>query len=87
MATITQKISSLFCHSLIKFINLYQYLLSPWLGNQCRFLPTCSCYAKIALQEHGTSQGLYLIGKRLSRCHPWHEGGYDPVIPKVKIKL
>ncbi|KPJ97065.1 MAG: hypothetical protein AMJ55_00475 [Gammaproteobacteria bacterium SG8_15] len=57
----------------------YQYLLSPFLGSHCRYYPSCSHYAVQAVQEHGTWKGLFLAVRRVSRCHPWHEGGYDPV--------
>ncbi len=57
----------------------YQLLLSPWLGNQCRFVPRCSDYALDALDEHGAARGSYLTLKRIGRCHPWCAGGYDPV--------
>ena len=64
---------------LIALIRAYRYLLSPWWGGQCRFTPTCSQYAIDALHEHGAWQGSRLALRRISRCHPWHEGGYDPV--------
>jgi putative membrane protein insertion efficiency factor len=53
----------------------YRYLISPLLGPNCRFYPTCSCYA----EQHGALKGSYLAARRILRCHPWHEGGYDPV--------
>lgn len=65
--------------SLIFLIDAYRYLLSPWLGTNCRFYPSCSCYAREALQVHGLFNGLVLTLKRIGRCHPWHRGGYDPV--------
>jgi len=65
--------------SLIMFIRAYQYLISPFLGNSCRYIPTCSQFAIEAINEHGVFKGLFLTTKRLSCCHPWHEGGYDPV--------
>ena len=64
---------------LIWLIRLYQLLLSPWLGGRCRFAPSCSEYAQQAIQAHGSLRGLLMAIRRLSRCHPWHAGGYDPV--------
>jgi len=64
---------------LILLIGAYRYGLSPFLGNNCRFYPTCSCYAQEAIATHGSLRGLWLTVRRLSRCHPWHEGGLDPV--------
>jgi len=60
-------------------IFLYQRLLSPKLGANCRFRPTCSQYAREAVEIHGAFRGSSLALRRLLRCHPWHEGGYDPV--------
>jgi putative membrane protein insertion efficiency factor len=67
---------------LIALIRGYQIVLSPFFGQQCRFTPTCSHYAIESLQTHGAFKGFWLTIKRLSRCHPWCAGGYDPV-PKV----
>ena len=64
---------------LIFLIRAYQYLISPWLGNHCRYYPSCSHYAMTALRTHGAIRGSWLAVRRVSRCHPWHEGGYDPV--------
>jgi len=64
---------------LIALIRAYQVALSPFIGPHCRFHPTCSHYAVEAIGEHGPMKGLYLSVRRLSRCHPWHPGGYDPV--------
>ncbi len=64
---------------LIAFIQLYRSFLSPFLGPHCRFYPSCSCYAQQALQQYGVVQGSWLAVKRILRCHPWHEGGVDPV--------
>jgi len=64
---------------LIGVIQLYRYVLSPLLGPNCRFYPSCSCYAQQALRQHGVINGSWLAIKRISRCHPWHEGGVDPV--------
>lgn len=63
----------------IALIRLYQYLLSPWLGRSCRFHPTCSAYAIESFERYGAARGFWLAIRRLSRCHPWHPGGYDPV--------
>jgi putative membrane protein insertion efficiency factor len=57
----------------------YRYLISPLLGNHCRFYPSCSHYALDAIEYHGALKGSWLAGARLLRCHPWHPGGYDPV--------
>ena len=64
---------------LIALVRGYRYLLSPWWGNQCRFSPTCSEYAIQALRRHGAWKGSLLALRRVSRCHPWHAGGFDPV--------
>ncbi|MBT9559877.1 MAG: membrane protein insertion efficiency factor YidD [Myxococcales bacterium] len=60
-------------------IRLYQWLISPLLPAACRFYPTCSHYAAEALLRHGLVKGSFLGGRRICRCHPWHEGGDDPV--------
>jgi hypothetical protein len=64
---------------LVFLITLYQKLLSPWLPPSCRYTPSCSQYAREALLKHGLFRGLFLAARRLSRCHPFHAGGYDPV--------
>lgn len=64
---------------LIGAVRGYRYLLKPWLGNVCRFEPTCSAYALGALQQHGAAAGTYLAARRILRCHPWCDGGCDPV--------
>lgn len=65
--------------ALIALIRVYQLFLSPLLGNHCRFYPSCSQYAREALERHGVLRGGWLAIRRLSRCHPWHPGGLDPV--------
>jgi putative membrane protein insertion efficiency factor len=60
-------------------IRLYQFFLSPWMGDSCRFYPTCSEYAKIAIGRYGAAYGGWLAFRRILRCHPWHPGGADPV--------
>jgi putative membrane protein insertion efficiency factor len=68
---------------LVFLIKLYRYLISPWVGQHCRFHPSCSAYALTAIERFGALQGSYLAAKRLCRCHPWHEGGIDPVPEKL----
>ena len=67
--------------TLVTLIKLYQYLLSPLVGSHCRFYPTCSEYAKAAIENHGVLRGSGLAARRLLRCHPWNPGGLDPVPP------
>ena len=62
----------------------YKLTLSPWIGRQCRFLPTCSDYAAEALILHGPARGSWLAVRRLCRCHPWGGSGYDPLPPRDK---
>ena len=63
----------------IGLIRLYQLALSPYFGQQCRFTPTCSEYTRQAILKHGALKGAWLGLRRVSRCHPWHPGGHDPV--------
>ncbi|MDH5608503.1 MAG: membrane protein insertion efficiency factor YidD [Cyclobacteriaceae bacterium] len=58
---------------------LYQYTISPYLPNSCRYTPTCSEYARQAILKHGPFKGFWLGIRRLSKCHPWGGSGYDPV--------
>lgn len=62
-------------------IDAYKLLLSPIFGQQCRFYPTCSSYAKVAIERHGALRGGWLTTKRLCKCAPWHPGGIDEVPP------
>ncbi|WP_299438274.1 membrane protein insertion efficiency factor YidD [uncultured Rhodospira sp.] len=66
-------------HALRGVICVYQLVLSPYLGQNCRYLPTCSAYAMEALERHGVLYGGWLALKRILRCHPWGGMGYDPV--------
>lgn len=76
--------------ALIGLVKGYRLLLSPWLGNSCRFEPTCSVYAIGALQRHGALAGTYLMLHRIGRCGPWCAGGCDPVpesLPRLFTRL
>jgi len=64
---------------LIKLVRGYQLLISPFLGNNCRYVPSCSTYTIEAMEKWGPWRGLWMGIRRVGRCHPWHEGGYDPV--------
>lgn len=70
---------SLAARALLRLLRGYQLLLSPWLGGQCRFQPSCSQYSMEAVRRHGALKGTGLSLRRLLRCHPWCEGGDDPV--------
>lgn len=69
----------------IFLIRGYQLLLSPLLGNNCRFHPTCSEYAIEAVRAHGVVRGLWLTVRRIGRCHPWGGAGHDPVPPRRPV--
>ncbi|MFL9924204.1 membrane protein insertion efficiency factor YidD [Herbaspirillum lusitanum] len=64
---------------LLLLLRAYKLGVSPFLGQNCRFYPSCSDYAAEAVQTHGALKGSLLAAKRLCKCHPWHEGGLDPV--------
>lgn len=81
-----KKINLFICAGLIAFIKLYKKLISPYLPNACRFQPTCSEYMVEAIKKHGAFCGLYLGIKRIFRCHPWGESGFDPVPEKFTFK-
>jgi putative membrane protein insertion efficiency factor len=64
---------------LLGLLRAYQYALRPMLGANCRFYPSCSDYAREAIERHGALRGVWLSARRVARCHPYHAGGYDPV--------
>lgn len=69
---------------MLGIIRLYQLTLSPWVGRECRYLPTCSAYAMEAIDQHGPLKGGYMTAMRLLRCHPLGGRGYDPVPAKFR---
>lgn len=72
---------SAWCWPFVAVIWAYRVTLSPLLGRQCRFYPTCSAYGLDAYREHGVWRGTLLTARRILRCHPFSRGGYDPVPP------
>ena len=77
---------NIFTYLLIKAIKIYKFLISPLLGNSCRYLPTCSEYSIDALKTYGFFKGIFLSIKRILSCHPWASGGFDPVKKEMKVK-
>ena len=75
-------IGRLLAWPLLGLVWIYRLLISPWLGNNCRFSPSCSQYTLDALRLHGAFRGSWLAAKRIGRCHPWGDSGYDPVPEK-----
>ena len=72
---------------LIALIKLYRYALSPYLAPSCRYTPTCSSYAIEAVERYGPFRGSWMAIRRISRCHPWHEAGYDPVPDNTDLTI
>ncbi len=66
-------------NALLGIIKGYQYIISPLLGNNCRYIPSCSCYTHTAIERFGVLKGSWMGFKRILRCHPFHPGGLDPV--------
>jgi putative membrane protein insertion efficiency factor len=86
MATeLMTNIGRLVAKPLLGLVWLYQKAISPLLGANCRFEPSCSAYAMQALREYGGFKGGWMAIKRISRCHPWGGSGYDPVPAKENI--
>ena len=77
---------NIFTYILIQLIKCYKFLISPLLGQSCRYLPTCSEYSIEALKTYGFFKGLFLSIKRILSCHPWGQGGFDPVKKEIKVK-
>ncbi|MBI3283550.1 MAG: membrane protein insertion efficiency factor YidD [Burkholderiales bacterium] len=69
---------------LLLLLRCYKFAISPMLGQNCRFYPSCSDYAAEAITVHGAARGSLMAGKRLCRCHPWHPGGVDLVPPAAE---
>ena len=63
----------------LKLVRGYQLLISPFLGNNCRYMPSCSAYTLEAIEKWGPLRGIWMGIRRVGRCHPFHAGGYDPV--------
>ena len=77
---------NIFTYIIIVAIKVYRYFVSPLLGNSCRYFPTCSEYSIEALKTFGFFKGLFLSIKRILSCHPWKDGGYDPIKKEIKVK-
>ena len=77
---------NIFTFILIVLIKTYRYFISPLFGHSCRYLPTCSEYSIEALKTFGFFQGIFFSIKRILSCHPWSNGGFDPVRKEMKVK-
>lgn len=77
-------LSRMLAHPFIWIIWLYRITLSPIIGTQCRYDPTCSRFGLEAYREYGAFKGTWLTAKRIARCHPFAKGGYDPVPPRQR---
>lgn len=87
--TKSHRVNALIQQALLGVIRLYQVGISPWLGKNCRFYPSCSCYTHEAIATHGPWRGLLMGICRIAKCHPWHPGGVDlvPVKPPAHKQL
>ncbi len=79
-------INKILTYPLILFLKIYQLFISPIMGQNCRYLPTCSEYTIECLKQFGIIKGTFLSFKRISKCHPWGNHGYDPVPNKLEEK-
>jgi len=77
---------NIFTYLIIRLIKFYKFLISPFLGHSCRYFPTCSDYSIEAFKNFGLLKGLYLSFKRILSCHPWSDGGFDPLKKEIKVK-
>ncbi|MBD1134851.1 membrane protein insertion efficiency factor YidD [Pelagibacterales bacterium SAG-MED47] len=77
---------NIFVNILIKLVKGYRFLISPLLGDSCRYFPTCSDYTIEALREYGLIKGIFLSFRRILSCQPWGKGGIDPVKKPLKVK-
>jgi putative membrane protein insertion efficiency factor len=80
--TLTHTLTGIVAMAVIALVRIYQYVISPLLGPNCRYEPTCSSYAIEAVSQHGPIKGCWLALTRIGRCHPWGGTGYDPVPPR-----
>ena len=80
-------LNKIITYPLILLIRVYQLIVSPMLGSNCRFMPTCSEYALESLKTYGLIKGTYLTIKRIGKCHPWGSNGYDPIPTKMGKKI
>ena len=79
-------INKIFIYPLVALIKIYQLIISPIIGQNCRYQPTCSEYTAGCLKQFGIIKGIFLSLKRISKCHPWGNHGYDPVPNKIEEK-
>ena len=70
----------LIASAMMGLLRIYRYCISPYLGNHCRFYPSCSAYAEEAFAQYGVIKAFWLVICRIFRCHPFHPGGYDPLL-------
>ena len=77
--TVTGALGRLLAWPLLVLVTIYRYTISPFLGDNCRYQPSCSQYTIEALRKHGAFRGSWLAARRIARCHPWGGSGYDPV--------